>query len=129
MHAVDHLPEMTAQNNVDPTNSWSHGLGEGVQNAGIEHYHWRQMQRGWRGHMPVPSAVPLLQASLLSSVSSALACMNDLMCKWGFRKHLTGTLHLSAVWILSLHDASQVQDWHVVCFWRWDLETSVSRSN
>ena len=53
--------------------------------------------------------------------------MNDLMCKWGFRKHLTGTLHLSAVWILSLHDASQVQDWHVVCFWRWDLENIVDQ--
>ena len=29
MHAGDHLPEMTAQNNVDPTNSWSHGPERG----------------------------------------------------------------------------------------------------
>ena len=34
---------------------------------------------------------------------------------------------MSAVWILPLHDASQVEDWHVVCFWRWDLENIVDQ--
>ena len=61
----------------------------------------------------VPAAPPLL--NVLNNARTGVLC------------HLTGTLHLSAVWILSLHDASQVQEWHVVCFWRWDLENIVDQ--